>query len=572
MKMVRSWLMLLVMFALPACAQGPESPAATTTKAGRISGTVVHFVSGQPLAGIEVSIAPTEQRDLSVQAVTGVDGRFTFDHVVWGKYNLSANGRGFSMQAYQQHGQFSTAVAVGPGLDSENLIFQLVPDGSISGIVVDEENEAVRSGEVLLFSRGAAGPGRIALQTRGTLDEQGRYHFGHLQPGSYLVAIVAQPWYAQDPPGFTRPTQLSIDGEATTNPETAPAEPDAQASSPLDVTYRITYYADAIDPENATPILLHPGERATADVTLRTVPALHLTVRNVGGDPSQPATAILQQRAFDSLPVAIQARSQQFAAGVFKVSGVPPGHLILNLRTFTGKDWRSETKEVDVAADAEIDASENPGAITVKGVVRATPADASLPPGAYLRFFNRVTGETFGTKISPKGRFELQQAVSGPTNYEVAVFGLPDAAVQTIDATGAKVVGRTLLLSRSGSVQLTITMSKGFARINGTALRDDKPVSQTMVVLVPQNAEGNVDLFRRDQSDSDGTFSLYQVMPGRYTVLAIENGWDLDWQNPAVLKPYLEHGQPIEVMATRTYKVSVTAQDNPTQASTPPQP
>jgi hypothetical protein len=81
-----------------------------------------------------------------------------------------------------------------------------------------------------------------------------------------------------------------------------------------------------------------------------------------------------------------------------------------------------------------------------------------------------------------------------------------------------------------------------------------------MVVLVPQSLQGNADLFRRDQSDSDGTFSLYQVVPGRYTVVAIENGWNLDWQNPDVLRPYLEHGQSIEVTGSGTYKISVSAQ------------
>ena len=82
----------------------------------------------------------------------------------------------------------------------------------------------------------------------------------------------------------------------------------------------------------------------------------------------------------------------------------------------------------------------------------------------------------------------------------------------------------------------------------------------SMVVLVPQSLQGNADLFRRDQSDSDGTFSLYQVIPGRYTVVAIENGWNLDWQNPDVLRPYLEHGQSVEVPGSGTYKISVPAQ------------
>ena len=47
---------------------------------------------------------------------------------------------------------------------------------------------------------------------------------------------------------------------------------------------------------------------------------------------------------------------------------------------------------------------------------------------------------------------------------------------------------------------------------------------------------------RRDQSDSDGTFTLANILPGKYVLMAIENGWDLEWMNPSVLKPYRERG------------------------------
>jgi hypothetical protein len=68
-----------------------------------------------------------------------------------------------------------------------------------------------------------------------------------------------------------------------------------------------------------------------------------------------------------------------------------------------------------------------------------------------------------------------------------------------------------------------------------------------MVVLVPQNPEVDRDLFRRDQSDLDGTFLLRGVVPGSYTLLAIENGWDLDWSKPGVIAVYLKRGRKIEI-------------------------
>jgi hypothetical protein len=571
MKLGRSLALMIFLATLAAGAQQASPVGAPAS--GRISGTILHQSTGQPLPGIEVSIAPTEHRDTTIQVVTGPDGRFLFKDVDRGKYSLTAQGRGFSLQAYQQHGQYSTAIAVGPGLDSENLIFQLLPDASISGMVLDEENEPVRSGEVLLFTRTATGgPIKAVLQSRTGLDEQGRYHFGHLQPGSYVVAVIAQPWYAQDPPGNSTNERLSVDADEVSNSEATNVAPNAPESSPLDVTYRITYYADATDPDNATTIVLHPGERAMADVTLRSVLGLHVSVRNLGTGPNQPGTAIVMQRLFDGAPVAVQTRGQQIAPSTVRISGVPPGHLILNFRTFTGNSWRSETREVEVAADTEIDASEQiSGSVNVRGVVRL-PGDVAVPPGLHIRFYNRATGVNVAAEVSAKGEFEAQQTLTGPATYDVAAISLPNSAMQNMIATGARVVGRTLLVPHNGTVQLTITMSKGLARVDGKVLRGEKPVSQSMILLAPQSLEGNLDLFRRDQSDSDGTFSLYRVLPGKYVVVAIENGWDLDWQNPAVLKPFLEHGQPLEVTTGQTYNISLTSQDNATQPLAPVQP
>ena len=74
------------------------------------------------------------------------------------------------------------------------------------------------------------------------------------------------------------------------------------------------------------------------------------------------------------------------------------------------------------------------------------------------------------------------------------------------------------------------------------ALRDGKPLPGAMIVLVPEKPESNLPLFRRDQSDSDGMFTLRDVLPGRCKIVGIDNGRDLEWANPTLLKPRLAHG------------------------------
>jgi hypothetical protein len=68
-----------------------------------------------------------------------------------------------------------------------------------------------------------------------------------------------------------------------------------------------------------------------------------------------------------------------------------------------------------------------------------------------------------------------------------------------------------------------------------------------MVVLVPQDRGANRGLFRRDQSDSDGSFSLRDAAPGKYTVVAIEDGWELEWARPQVIRRYLSQGVGVTI-------------------------
>jgi hypothetical protein len=79
-----------------------------------------------------------------------------------------------------------------------------------------------------------------------------------------------------------------------------------------------------------------------------------------------------------------------------------------------------------------------------------------------------------------------------------------------------------------------------------------------MVVLVPKHPEANIELFRRDQSDLDGSFLLQGVIPGTYTVIAIADGWDLDWSRAGVLAKYAGHGQTVMVPGSGSHAVQLT--------------
>jgi hypothetical protein len=97
------------------------------------------------------------------------------------------------------------------------------------------------------------------------------------------------------------------------------------------------------------------------------------------------------------------------------------------------------------------------------------------------------------------------------------------------------------------SASLSVSAVKGTAEIQGVVKRSGKPFAGAFVVLVPGDPDGKRDLFRRDQSDLDGTFVFHDVAPGAYTVVAIENGWDLDWAQPELIAAYAKLGVPVQV-------------------------
>jgi hypothetical protein len=75
-----------------------------------------------------------------------------------------------------------------------------------------------------------------------------------------------------------------------------------------------------------------------------------------------------------------------------------------------------------------------------------------------------------------------------------------------------------------------------------------------MVALIPKDPQSHLDMFRRDQSDSDGSFVLPAVIPGNYTLIAIEDAWGFQWLQPDVLNRCLQHGQNLTIGELMTSK------------------
>jgi len=528
-------------------------PAAQARGDFEISGRLVNSVTGEAIRGATMQLAPVTERSQTQHVDSASDGSFAFRSLPAAKYSLSALAQGYPPQFFEQHGQFNTGVVTGPDKTSTGLIFRLNPEGAISGKVLDEHNEPVRTAQILLFEKSNdTGRRLIERRSQAQTNDLGEYHLTHLREGTYYLALAAQPWYRR----YLAPMMRSV----------GTGQPKAEMDPALDVAFPVTYYPGTTDADGAGALIVHPGDRLTADFDLTPVQSLHLTIptgTSEGGPPMQPN---FRERVFGE-PWGFVQPNIVWGQGEIQVSGIAPGDYEVNFSQrgnrrpdgmdFSGPGERSvKTQQLNLQSDGELDPSSGVDLESIHGTIKFE--GASPPNNSFIQLRDLNTGRLFGARADAKGEFQLQPRHAG--RYVMALANAPGYAIQSISATGARVSGRTIEFTGTQAAELTVKASQGVGTINGTVMNGDKPLSGALVMLVPPDVADNISLFRRDQSDSDGTFILNDVVPGSYTAVAIQNGWDLEWASPEALRPYLAKGTRVEITGKQALDIKVAAQ------------
>lgn len=532
--MMRAWILIagIACSGLMAAAQTAAAPAAGSYT---ISGIVRSAANGAPLDRARVTLATAGTQQSEVAAVlTGEDGAFRFDRLAAGKYALAASRRGYLAAAYQEHeGGYSTAIATGPDLVSTGLHLELAPPGVIDGTITDDSGNPVGGARVTLYrQQQEAGETRIRAADSDTTENDGSYEFGRLRPGTYYISVSAKPWYA-----FRTPLRR--------NPRGTPQPEDQATRSPLDVAYPMTFYANATESAAATPIQIGPGDHPELDVTLHAVPAVHLQVHLAKPQPDRGfSVPQLEQDVFgaeDSQATTLLTMRTTGDEMVVDLDGVAPGEYTLQSYGPTGVSHRAP---VNLTGDTAVDLTAATNSVQVSGKVEMA-SGAALPPVTMLQLGPPGGSGGVSAPVSSDGSFDLPAVPPGVYTVQVVSSGgMLDIAQMA--ASGAELHGHRITVA-SDAVLLAATLSHGSVSITGFARRDSKGVGGAMILLVPEHMEDNPDLVRRDQSDSDGSFTLPRVLPGNYTLVALENGWSMDWARTEVLAPYLAHGLRLHI-------------------------
>jgi hypothetical protein len=507
-------------------AAGAGAPAQTPTAATgyRIAGTVVNAVTGEPLRRTTVAVL-SESDSHTVESVeTDNEGRFALEGLAAAKYPLTASKRGFLTAFYDQDdGGYNTAIVTGQGQETSGLVFRLLPGAALHGVVTGDGGDPVEGARVMLFVKPRNhNPGaRIAKAGETPTDDTGAYEFDDLAAGEYLLAVKAEPWYALHRSA----------AQERQRPENDPA-------AALDVAYPVTFFDSTTDESSATQINLIGGSREEADMNLHAVPALHLTVEAPIQEDGAVMKTTLRQSIFGSEVYRAAVGSlvrRQTNAGEIEFTGLAPGHYEL-----TQSD-PPRIAEVDATTSQQIDPSLGTPTVIVSGRLWAT-AGALFPENLSVRLspYSAAQSQAPLQTACANGSFSFTGVSPGSWQL-TAVSPGKTLSVSSI-SVGTKTQAGNLVTVEDKPVQIEATVSLGDTRVEGFARKNEKGLAGAMIVLVPRNPVANADQFRRDQSDSDGSFSLRDVPPGEYTVVAIENGWELDWARPEVIGRYLPKG------------------------------
>jgi 5-hydroxyisourate hydrolase-like protein (transthyretin family) len=477
----------------------------------RIAGVLVNSSTGAPVQRATVEALKEDDSHAVASCATDSEGRFVLDHLAASKYQLTASKRGFRTAFYDEHDQYSTAIVTGADQDTTHLQFKLMPQATLRGVVTGDDGDPINNARVMLFRRPeVSGTGqRLGPGDTTQTDDTGAYEFSNLAAGQYLLAVVAEPWFAvhDGAPGKRNPA--------------------------LDVAFPVTYFDSTTEESSATPIVLAGGSRAEANISLHAVPALHVNIavpRKPDGSLARPE---LQQTIFGTV---ISSTSAGFIdalqTGSVEMNGIAPGRYQLT----QGDPPR--VVELDLTSNQQVDPNTGSPTSELSGRVR-TLSGAPPPDEATvsLQRIDNTPGQYQYAAAAHQGRFKIEAVPPG--DWDVQVTSGDGARSVVAAALGSVQHVGSLITLRDHAPQLTVTITDSESDVEGFAKKSGQGASGAMIVLLPRNPARWRALTRRDQSNSDGSFALHQVAPGDYSLVAIEDGWSLDWTSPEAMARYL---------------------------------
>ena len=287
-------------------------------------------------------------RPLGRHAITDDEGRFVFDALPAGRYNISATRESFVTIPHgaTRPGRPAAPLIVEAGQQLDNIRVWLARGAVITGTVRDESGEPIPSLDVRVELRAArtTKPAATVVKT----DDQGVYRAFGLAAGEYFVS-------ARPPAEMGRAIVPRADGEvdarlralqqrrASTQPATVVPRPSvsnqaelAEASASRTSSFVPVFHPSAFTLDDAAPVTVGAGDtRGGVDITLRLMTMSRVAGRIVDMNSRAPKDIEVGLTIAGATTPSGTQRTRVGADGAFEFSAVAPGRYLLSARALS---------------------------------------------------------------------------------------------------------------------------------------------------------------------------------------------------------------------------------------------
>jgi hypothetical protein len=474
---------------------------------------------------------------------TGADGKFLFQGIDPGGYQVRAEHAGYSPGAYgaDQPGAPALVLTARSGANTDNLRISLALkfDTTLTGAILNDAGAGMRDVQVRLVQ--VTRPmGHIKLSPRVTVstDAQGRYNIGsqNVPPGSYYLV-------------------------ASTRMGGAPLRDSAKAG------YVTTWYPGVKDLSSAAPVQvgsvggnqnfdIHMARgvvysahgKVTGDVPRGALADMRVVV-TAAGDSANPSPLL----GFSTLGPGVAAN------GAFDVTLPGVGSYYLTLTGRSGQIASLGCQRIQVDnGDLHGATIEYQPQRELRGVIRVEPAPAvnlqalrvSLSTNEIITNANSAVAA-----VQADGSFVFPDLAPGA--YRVRVIPPPGLYVKSVFLGSRDFTDEGLeLLSGSEPAPLTITLSGA----GGSVIGSVSPASPgNRVSIAPDGLAGSASQYSRTTVDETGHFRLDGLPPGRYRVYAWQTANLISIGDSDFLKAYDDKSVRVEVKPNTATAVTLTA-------------
>ena len=477
---------------------------------GRIAGSVRSATTGEPLRSALISLhLSSAPRGFSRTTTSGPQGDFGFLDLLAGQYGLTVRKSG-----YRTLRGSAARVTLRDKQQLSDVVFQLWPQGAISGRVVDSEGEPVPEAQVRAYVLLHQETGvRLSLAGKAKSNDLGEYRIYDLPAGKYLAEV----W----PPR-----------------EGTPAGEYYAATAG-------TFYPNTPAPAQALPVKVRWGQELSG-IDLELSESVTYSVAGAVGDATtgEPCFGCVVSaiRIDSGFLVSLPNTTRVSSNGFFTLRGLSPGDYKIVARRVAADEVSqrlvtltdSNLEDVGLVAgqaqpvSGEImleDPPEGVEAANWTAYVSSTVLPESWPDakgriGEDLRFrMESVSAETYRFEVLdlPPGAYLKALRVGGqrlPRPELTVAEDFPLAGVQALIAFDAASVTGQVRPRRSGG-------------------GSEEPV-EARVALIPKANRGGYVTAKEVQTRPDGSFSFGSVVPGAYTLYAMPSMSSAQVMDPVV--------------------------------------